>query len=83
MTDKKFIDMKYLVLEDFINHSCSPNTKLDLERRWFIAVKDILKSQEITFNYLTTEWDIKKWVLISSASAVREIVLGISGNLNI
>lgn len=61
ITDKKFIDTKYLVPEDFINHSCSPNTKLDIEKRWFIAIKDISKNEEATFNYLTTEWDMKKW----------------------
>lgn len=57
----KFIDTKYLVPEDFINHSCSPNTKLDTEKKWFIAIKNISKNEEITFNYLTTEWDMKKW----------------------
>lgn len=61
MTDKKCIDTKYLVPEDFINHHCSPNTKLDVIRRWFVALKDIPKHKEITFNYLTTEWDMKKW----------------------
>jgi SET domain-containing protein len=61
MTEKKFIDTKYLVLEDFINHSCSPNTKLDTVHRWFIALKNIKKNEEITFNYLTTEWDMKRW----------------------
>lgn len=60
MSDNKFIDTKYLVPEDFINHGCSPNTKLDIEKRWFIAIKDISKNEEITFNYLTTEWDMKK-----------------------
>ena len=61
ITDEKFIDTKYLVPEDFINHSCSPNTKLDVVKRWFFAIKDIPKKEEITFNYLTTEWDMKKW----------------------
>lgn len=61
MSDNKFIDTKYLVPEDFINHSCLPNTKLDTEKRWFIAIKNISKNKEITFNYLTTEWDMKKY----------------------
>lgn len=34
MSDNKFVDTKYLVPEDFINHSCSPNAKLDIEKRW-------------------------------------------------
>ena len=61
ITSTKFIDTKYLVFEDFINHSCSPNAKLDIDKRWFIAIKDISKNEEMTFNYLTTEWDMKKW----------------------
>lgn len=61
MTEDKFIDTEYLVPEDFINHSCSPNTKLDVVKRRFVAIKDISKNEEITFNYLTTEWDMKKW----------------------
>ena len=61
ITEKKFIDTKCLVPEDFINHGCSPNTKLDVVKRWFIAIKDISKNEEITFNYLTTEWDMKKF----------------------
>ena len=60
-SENKFIDTKYLVPEDFINHSCSPNTKLDVVKRWFVAIKDISKNEEITFNYLTTEWDMKRW----------------------
>jgi len=61
INEHSFIDTKYLVPEDFINHSCNPNTKLDLKQRWFIAIKNIPKNTEITFNYLTTEWDMKKY----------------------
>lgn len=61
ISDTKFIDTRDYVPEDFINHSCSPNTKLDIEKRWFIGIKDISKNKEITFNYLTTEWGMKKW----------------------
>ncbi|MBI4441524.1 SET domain-containing protein [Candidatus Woesearchaeota archaeon] len=61
VTGTKFLDTKYLVPEDFINHSCSPNTRLDLVKREFTAIKNILPNEEITFNYLTTEWDMKRW----------------------
>ena len=57
----KFLDTKYLCPEDFINHSCSPNTTLDLVVRWVVATKDIPRHTEITFNYLTTEWDMQRW----------------------
>ena len=60
MTDKQFIDTEHYVPEDFINHSCAPNTWCDMRKRWFVAIKDIPKNEELTFNYLTTEWDMKK-----------------------
>ncbi len=76
MSEKMFIDGKYLVPEDFINHSCSPNTKLDAERRWFIAIQDISKNEEIAFNYLTTEWDMKEWGLDFKCSCGSRNCLG-------
>ncbi len=61
ISDTQFIDTDHLVAEDFINHSCSPNTWLDIERRWFIALRDISRGEEITYHYLTTEWDMEVW----------------------
>jgi hypothetical protein len=61
VSENKFIDTKYLVAEDFVNHSCSPNTTADTTKRKFTAIKDIYKNQEITFNYNTTEFDIKRF----------------------
>ena len=58
--DKFSIDTKWLVPEAFINHSCSANTKIDVIRFRYIAIKNIRKDQEITYNYLTTEYDMKK-----------------------
>jgi hypothetical protein len=57
----EFIDTKYLVPEDFINHSCSPNAMADVVKRQFTAIKDIAKNDEITFNYNTTEYDMKRY----------------------
>ncbi|NLE65332.1 MAG: SET domain-containing protein [Elusimicrobia bacterium] len=54
-----FIDTDRLVAGDFINHSCDPNMKADLPRRQFVAIRRIGKGSEITYNYLTTEWDMK------------------------
>ena len=51
------LDTKWLVPEAFINHSCSPSTTLDAEGYRYVAIKDISKNEEITFNYVTTEWD--------------------------
>ena len=61
ISDNEFLDSRDYVPEDFISHSCTPNTKFDLVERWVVAIKDISKNGEITFNYLTTEWDMKKW----------------------
>jgi len=48
------------VWEDFINHSCNPNIFINVPRRALVVVKDIKKDEEITFNYLTTEYDMKE-----------------------
>ena len=41
-----------------INHSCSPNCVIDLATRRVIASRAISPGEELTFNYLTTEWDM-------------------------
>jgi uncharacterized protein len=37
----------------FINHSCNPNAETDILKGhiWIIAIKDIKKGEEITYNY--------------------------------
>jgi hypothetical protein len=64
VTDDKYLDTEWLVPEAFINHGCDPNAKLDLRldqpTSAYVAVKDILRDEEITFNYLTTEYDMEK-----------------------
>lgn len=64
VTDNKYIDTKWLVPEAFVNHSCSPNTRLDFQSNQktscYRAIKAIKKNEEITFNYNTTDWDSKK-----------------------
>ena len=42
----------------FINHSCDPNTRMDVEARVVVALRPIEKGEELTFNYNTTEWDM-------------------------
>ena len=58
--ENKFLDTKWLVPEAFINHSCSPNTTIDIEKYRYIAIKNIRRDEEITFNYLTTDYDMEK-----------------------
>jgi len=55
----KYLDTKWLVPEAFINHSCSPNTYIDVEKYQYVAIKSIKKNDEITFDYNTTEWDFE------------------------
>jgi len=43
--------------DDFLNHSCEPNGYVDFTDLSFRAWRDIRKGEEITHNYLTTEWD--------------------------
>jgi SET domain-containing protein len=57
--DNYFIHDEDFLWEDFINHSCNPNARVDVPKRSFIAMRDIKKDEEITFNYLTTEHDMK------------------------
>ena len=58
---QSFLDTEYLVEEDFINHSCDPNTMFDMSRKRIVAIKNIPPDSEITYNYLTTEWDLKEF----------------------
>ena len=42
-------------LDDFVNHSCDPNSGLIIEKEvTLIAIKDIKKGEEITWDYSTT-----------------------------
>jgi len=42
----------------FINHSCDPNCRFDFARWWLVAARPIPAAEELSFNYLTTEWDM-------------------------
>ncbi|KAI9475626.1 MAG: hypothetical protein EXX96DRAFT_574005 [Benjaminiella poitrasii] len=42
----------------YLNHSCNPSTYLDVQRRRLIALKDICPSDELSFFYPSTEWDM-------------------------
>ncbi len=56
----KFLDSKHRYAEDHINHSCNPTTKIDFDIMKFVALKNIKKGEEITFDYDTTEYDLVK-----------------------
>jgi hypothetical protein len=45
-------------IDDYFNHSCDPNSYLDFQRLQFIALRPLAAGEEISFNYLTSEWDM-------------------------
>jgi hypothetical protein len=45
-------------IDDYFNHSCDPNAYLDFQRLQFVAVRPLAAGEEISFNYLTSEWDM-------------------------
>lgn len=45
-------------IDDFLNHCCEPSAALDAGRLCFVAARGIGPGEEITFNYLTSEWDM-------------------------
>ncbi len=51
-------------LDDFVNHSCNPNSGIKVTNRKviLIAIKNIQEGQEITFDYSTTmdedDWEM-------------------------
>jgi hypothetical protein len=42
----------------FVNHSCDPNCRFDFTRWCLVADRPIAAGEELSFNYLTTEWDM-------------------------
>ena len=47
-------------IDDYINHSCNPNSFIAFKESgpFLLALKPIRKGEEVTYNYLTTEWDM-------------------------
>lgn len=44
----------------YINHSCNPNAFFDTSGYNLICIREIVKDDEITFFYPSTEWDMKQ-----------------------
>jgi hypothetical protein len=45
-------------IDDYLNHSCRPNTALDFEHLELVAIRPLAAGDELSFNYLTSEWDM-------------------------
>lgn len=47
---------------EFVNHSCNPNTRIDMAENEakvsFVAIKPITEGEHLTFDYSTSEWDM-------------------------
>lgn len=59
----------------FLNHSCKPNTCIDVNQRHVVALRDIAKDEEITFNYNSTEYEMAE-PFICSCNGNRVFVKG-------
>ncbi len=44
--------------ENFINHSCNPSGYINFQDLTYRTLRPIEREEELTFNYLTTEWDL-------------------------
>lgn len=45
----------------YLNHSCSPNLAYHAASRTFVARKLIEPNEQLSFNYLTTEWEMAEF----------------------
>lgn len=44
--------------DDFLNHSCQPNCSINWEKLNLVALRNIKKDEELTYNYNTSEYDL-------------------------
>lgn len=58
ISSDKFLDTEHPKYPDFVNHSCEPNTVYDIHEFRMVVIKDIQISDEITYDYETTEEDL-------------------------
>ena len=42
----------------YLNHSCAPNAYVDWNGVYLRALREITRGEEITCNYLTTDWEL-------------------------
>lgn len=42
----------------YLNHSCDPNLEVEFDATRLVARRDVAAGEELSFNYLTTEWDM-------------------------
>ena len=42
----------------YLNHACAPNSAIDFATWELTTLRTVCAGEEITYNYLTTEWDM-------------------------
>ena len=68
--DKKLYFNPFGNTINFLNHSCDPNTGIIIKENeiYLIAIKDIKKGEEITFDYSTT-MDEDDWTMVCNCGS--------------
>jgi SET domain len=62
-------------VDDFLNHSCAPTCRVDAAGLRVVALVPLGVGQELTFNYLTTEWDLTE-PFVCSCEGQRRVIRG-------
>ena len=61
----------------YLNHSCQPNTFIDVARLDVIAVREIAAGEELNFFYPSTEWEMDApFICLCGASNCIHVVAG-------
>ncbi len=61
----------------YLNHSCRPNTLIDVARLDVIAVRDIAADEELNFFYPSTEWEMDRpFICLCGAPQCVRLVAG-------
>lgn len=61
----------------YLNHSCRPNTLIDVSRLEVIAARDIAAGEELTFFYPSTEWEMDRpFICLCGAPQCVRLVAG-------
>ena len=61
----------------YLNHSCQPNTYIDVTRMEVIAVRDIAAGEELNFFYPSTEWEMDRpFICLCGAPQCVRLVAG-------
>ena len=61
----------------YLNHSCQPNTLIDVARLDVIAVRDVAAGEELNFFYPSTEWEMDRpFICLCGAPQCVRLVAG-------